>query len=90
MIERSILTRLLSSELLFWIILNIVRSCNILLWLFYRAKAKMERAKILGINEYTFLRTLGKGAFAEVKLGTKSKLENDDIVRDLDVDNFER
>eukprot|EP00603_Paraphysomonas_imperforata_P002834 CAMPEP_0114424556 /NCGR_PEP_ID=MMETSP0103-20121206/6758_1 /TAXON_ID=37642 ORGANISM="Paraphysomonas imperforata, Strain PA2" /NCGR_SAMPLE_ID=MMETSP0103 /ASSEMBLY_ACC=CAM_ASM_000201 /LENGTH=871 /DNA_ID=CAMNT_0001593319 /DNA_START=120 /DNA_END=2735 /DNA_ORIENTATION=- len=56
----------------------------------YKANAKMERAKILGINEYTFLRTLGKGAFAEVKLGTKSKLENDDVVRDLDVDNFER
>lgn len=51
----------------------------------------MDRAKIMGINEYTFLRTLGKGAFAEVKLGTKSKLENEtDVVRDLDVNNFER
>ena len=50
----------------------------------------MDRAKILGVNQYTFLRTLGKGAFAEVKLGTKSKLENDDVVRDLDVDDFER
>ena len=56
----------------------------------FRATSKMDRAKILGVNQYTFLRTLGKGAFAEVKLGTKSKLENDDVVRDLDVDDFER
>jgi hypothetical protein len=51
----------------------------------------MERAKILGVNEYTFLRTLGKGSFAEVKLATKSKLDHDqDVVRDLDVGDFER
>ena len=50
----------------------------------------MDRAKILGVNEYTFLRTLGKGAFAEVKLATKCKLENDDVVRDINVDNFDR
>lgn len=55
-----------------------------------RAEAKLDRAKILGVNEYTFLRTLGKGAFAEVKLATKTKLENHAVVKDIDIDNFER
>jgi len=37
----------------------------------YKANSIMDRAKQLSVNDYHFLKTIGKGAFAEVKLAAK-------------------
>lgn len=46
-----------------------------------RADALIYRGQLLGVNDYIFLRTIGQGSFAEVKVATKSSMfrQNKDL-----------
>jgi len=45
-----------------------------------KAETVVNRSKTLSVNDYTFLKTIGKGAYAEVKLATKTPTDSNSLL----------